>query len=145
MHKLKESIHGPKQSWIDMNWNKGLQDLFEIMHLCAYPANYCVVVRKHKMTKWSLFCGPQNSTDEALRVLKEIFTPWFKIKGLGKLKSFSAIDFTRDENCEKTTVCRENTPEVQRQDCYLRSTPCEQNLNYTNDTNVMTDGIQRGC
>ena len=71
-----------------------------------------------------------------------MLTARFKMKDLGKLRLFLGIDFNQSDDCvtmSQAKYVEKILESFYMQDCKPRSTPCEQKLNYTDDTALMSD------
>ena len=85
------------------------------------------------------------SNEGLLKNVKMMFTEWFKMKDLRKLRHFLGMDFNQTDGQVRMSQKRYVTKILERfemQDCRSRENPCEPKLEYTEDAEKMK--VQRG-
>lgn len=137
--ELERSLYGLKES--GRNWNKVLRDYLTQNKFIQNQADHCVYTRETEHDKVVMVIWVEDliiaaSDKNALKVVKDMLTPRFKMKDLGKLVHFLGIDFNQSDDCvtmSQTKYVEKILGRFNMQDCKPRSTPCEQELNHTHD------------
>ena len=143
--KLERSLYGLKQA--GRNWNKLLHDHLTQNEFLQNQADHCVYTREREHEKVIMVIWVDDlliaaSDENAMKVTKDMLAARFKMKDLGKLRSFLGIDFEQCNNCvtmSQSKYVEKILVRFNMQDCKPRSTPCEQKLNYTDDAALLSD------
>ena len=99
--KLERSLYGLKQS--GRNWNKLLHDHLTQNEFLQNQADHCVYTREREHEKVIMVIWVDDlliaaSDENAMKVTKDMLAARFKMKDLGKLRSFLGIDFEQCNN-----------------------------------------------
>lgn len=129
--KLNQSLYGLKQS--GRNWNKMLHDCLCENGFVQNEADHCVYRKQSKhgtiyMLIWVDDLVIEAKDTKSLVEVKEMLTQRFRMKDLGKLKTFLGIEFTQEKGEIRMNQTRFITKILERfhmSDCKARSTPCE--------------------
>lgn len=141
--KLNKSLYGLKQS--GRNWNKLLHDHLVENGFDQNAADNCVYEKQSEGEKVVLIIWVDDliiaaSSNVLISEVKEMLKKRFKMKDLGELKHFLGIDFTQCKGEVRMSQSRHIGKVLQRfgmSDCKLRSTPCEQKLNFDEEGEVV--------
>lgn len=143
--KLKKSLYGLKKS--GRNWNTLLHACLSDNGFKQNPANHRVYTKENQNEKVIILIWVDDiiiaaSNEATLKNVKKMLTERFKMKDLGKLKHFLAIDFDQKEGQVKMSQTRYVNKILERfgmQECRVRETPCEPKLEYSEDSEQLKD------
>ena len=143
--KLQKSLYGLKQS--GRNWNALLHACLSENGFKQNPVDHCVYSKENQKGKVIILIWVDDlilaaSNDAVLMDVKKMLTERFKMKDLGRLKHFLGIDFSQTEGQVKMSQTRYVNKILERfgmQDCRARETPCEPKLEYSEDSQKLTD------
>jgi len=139
------SLHAPIDCHMDENNQAEIRTMNE-NDFVQNPADPCVYTRETNekviLIIWVDDLIIAASDENALKVVKEMLTAKFKMKDLGKLKHFLGIDFDQSDTWVKMSQKRHVEKIIERFDmhqCKPRTNSCEQELDYTDDSEIVSD------
>lgn len=143
--KLQKSLYGLKQS--GRNWNALLHACLTENGFEQNPADHCVYSKENQNGKVLLLIWVDDlilagSNETILTDVKKMLAERFKMKDLGKLKYFLGIDFSQIQGQVTMSQTRYVNKILERfgmQDCKARETPCEAKLEYSEDSEKLTN------
>lgn len=143
--KLEKSLYGLKQA--GRNWNHMLHSFLIDNNFVQNCADHCVYAKETLKDKVIILIWVDDliiaaSDENAMATVKKMLAAKFKMKDLGKLRYFLGIDFEQSNECLKMSqrqYVEKLMVRFKMQDCKPRTTPCEQKLNFSTDSNLLND------